>query len=262
MAKLHIGCSGFSYLHWRGNFYPEGLPSKEWFNHYGTVFSTVELNVTFYRTPKAETFRHWYDEAEPDFCFALKGSRYITHVKRLLEIETALERFFTPAMELKEKVQVILWQFPPMFKCNLQRLEYFLSLLDQYKLRSTMEFRNESWICPEAIDLCKSHNVSLCMADWPPFLDEPPITADFVYMRRHGMQGSYNGEYSTEELEKDATRIRGYLKKGLDVFIYFNNDAGGAAPKNAMELAQMLKDVLGNCSGDRRKHTKNKREVL
>jgi uncharacterized protein YecE (DUF72 family) len=240
MAKLFIGCSGFSYKHWRGNFYPEGLPQKEWFNHYRSVFSTVELNVTFYRIPTSETFRHWHDESEGDFSFAVKGSRYITHVKRLLESETALERFFAPVKELKEKLRVVLWQFAPSFQCNAPRLGEFLDRLAPYQVRSTFEFRNESWLTPEVIDLCKRKKVSICMADWPPFLDETPVTADFVYLRRHGMRGSYNGYYSAEELQKDAGRIAGYLKQGLDVFIYFNNDAGGAAPENALQLSGIL----------------------
>lgn len=243
MAELSIGCSGFSYHHWRGNFYPEGLPPKDWFSHYMKVFSTVELNVTFYRTPSPETFKHWYEESAPHFSFAVKGSRYITHVKRLLEIETPLTRFFSPAEELKEKLQVVLWQFPPQFKINLQRLENFLDQLQGYRLRHTLEFRNESWLVPEVIELCRERNISLCMADWPPFLDEPPITADFVYIRRHGMQGSYNGFYSSEALQKDAARIKRYLDDDLEVFIYFNNDAGGAAPQNAVELASIMQNV-------------------
>ena len=241
MAKLFIGCSGFSYRHWRDNFYPAGLPQKEWFTHYLSVFSTVELNVTFYRAPSAETFQHWREQSEAGFCFAVKGSRYITHVKRLLESEEPLEHFFAPARQIKEKLQVVLWQFPPQFTCDLQRLKGFLALLVRYRVRNTLEFRDESWLCPEVIEMCKAGNVSLCMADWPPFIDETPLTADFVYLRRHGRQGSYNGSYETPELEKDARRIAGYLAKGLDVFIYLNNDAGGAAPKNAQELAGMLK---------------------
>lgn len=240
MAELFIGCSGFSYRHWRGNFYPEGISQKDWFNHYGTVFSTVELNVTFYRTPSIDTFKHWYEETAPNFSFALKGSRYITHVKRLLDCEAPLDRFFAPALELKEKLQIVLWQFSPQFKCDPRRLENFLALLDDYRIRSTFEFRNESWLCPEVMSMCKARDVSICMADWPPFIDEPPLTADFVYMRRHGMQGSYNGLYSTPQLEKDAERIKRYLGKKLDVFIYFNNDAGGAAPQNAQELASIV----------------------
>lgn len=243
MATVSIGCSGFSYNHWRGNFYPEGLPQKEWFKHYRSVFSTVELNVTFYRTPNVETFTHWYEESEPGFSFAVKGSRFITHVKRLNDVETPLERFFEPAQELKEKMQVVLWQFPPQFRCNVERLEEFLTLLEKHPVRTTLEFRNDSWLTDEVVTLCKSKNVSLCMADWPRFIDEAPVTGDFVYIRRHGMQGSYNGYYSTSELEKDAQRIVKYLKRGLDVFIYFNNDAGGAAPQNAMELRSILQNI-------------------
>lgn len=243
MADVYIGCSGFSYNHWRGNFYPEGMSQKEWFKHYRSVFPTVELNVTFYRTPNAETFKHWHDESESTFTFAVKGSRYITHVKRLIDIQEPLERFFTPAQELKEKLQVVLWQFPPGFKCNLQRLEDFLSQLKKYPFRTTLEFRNDTWVTDEVVSICKGNNVSLCMADWPPFVNELPVTSDFVYIRRHGQQGSYNGYYSTEEIQKDAKRIAGYIKRGLDVFIYYNNDAGGAAPQNAVELKSILQNI-------------------
>lgn len=241
MAKLFLGCSGFSYDHWRGNFYPDGLPAKHWFEHYRSVFDTVELNVTFYRTPKAETFRHWYEESEATFSFAVKGSRYITHIKRLVDIEEAVARFFTPSEELREKLQVVLWQFPPQFRVDVPRLESFLDQVAPHHGRHTLEFRNESWLNDDVVKLCRNRNVSLCMADHPTFLDEPPVTADFVYIRRHGLQGSYNGFYSEEELRKDAARISKYLGRGLDVYIYFNNDAGGAAPQNAQNLAAMLK---------------------
>lgn len=242
MAHLFIGCSGFSYRHWRGTFYPEALAQKEWFSHYGSVFPTVELNVTFYRTPNAETFKKWYQESAPDFSFALKGSRYITHIKMLLDPEEPLDRFFGPAQLLKEKLRVVLWQFPPHFKCNLDRLDSFLALLRNYQVRSTLEFRNESWLCPEVTELCRSYEVSLCMADRPAFIDSPPLTADFVYLRRHGAEGSPLGEYTTAQLERDADRIRSYLSENRDVFIYFNNDAGGAAPRNASELAALLRE--------------------
>ncbi|QXE91828.1 DUF72 domain-containing protein [Geomonas subterranea] len=244
MADLYLGCSGFSYNHWRGNFYPAELPAKRWFEYYRSVFNTVELNVTFYRTPSAEIFKHWHDESEQDFSFAVKGSRYITHIKRLHDVETSLVRFFRPAHELQEKLQVMLWQFPPQFKVDLRRLERFLEQVAPYHGRHTLEFRNESWLTDEVVSLCKSRNVSLCMADRPTFIESLPITADFVYIRRHGMEGSYNGFYDYEQLEKDAVRIRKYLSRGLDVYIYFNNDMGGAAPRNARELAAMLKEPL------------------
>ena len=248
MAQLFIGCSGFSYRHWRGQFYPEKLPQKEWFTHYRTAFGTIELNVTFYRTPSAEAYTRWYRESGPDFSFAVKGSRYITHLKRLLDVEEPLERFFAPAQQLHEKLKVVLWQFPPDFKCAPDRLDTFLALLENYRVRCALEFRNESWLCPEVIDLCTYRNVSLCMADRPPFLDEPPITADFIYLRRHGAEGNYLGEYTKEQLEGDAKRIRSYHSQKRDVFIYFNNDAGGAAPRNALELSRMLE------GRDRAKH--------
>jgi uncharacterized protein YecE (DUF72 family) len=248
MPKLFIGCSGFSYRHWRGTFYPEDISQKEWFSHYGSVFSTVELNVTFYRTPTAETFKKWYEESAENFSFAVKGSRFITHIKMLLEPEEPLDRFFAPAQQLKEKLHVVLWQFPPHFQCNLERLDGFLALLGNYRVRNTLEFRHESWLCPEVIKLCKTRKVSICMADRPSFLDEPPLTSNFVYLRRHGAEGSPIGEYTRAQLEKDAGRIRGYLAE-RDVFIYFNNDAGGAAPKNAMELARMMEKPRRGAGG-------------
>jgi uncharacterized protein YecE (DUF72 family) len=246
MAELLIGCSGFSYRHWRGQFYPEDLPQKKWFVHYEGVFPTVELNVTFYRTPSAETFTRWYEESRPDFTFALKGSRYITHLKRLQDIEGPLDRFFAPARHLKEKLRVVLWQFPPDFKYELDRLDSFLALLGNYQVRHTLEFRNQSWLCDEVVALCKTRNISLCMADRPSFIDATPLTSDFVYLRRHGAEGNYQGEYTTEQLERDAARIRSYLAKKRDVYLYFNNDAGGAAPRNALQLAEMLRNTHHN----------------
>lgn len=240
MPHLYIGCSGYSYQHWRGVFYPDHIPQKQWFAHYRSIFSTVELNVTFYRLPKVETFQHWYADTASDFSFAVKGSRFITHRKRLAGVEEALDRFFEGAMELREKLQVVLWQLPPSFRVSLERLEPFLSLIDRYPVRHTFEFRHESWLCPEVIELCQKHKAALCMADAPAFLASPPVTSDFIYIRRHGYGGSYTGNYSNEELQRDAERIRGYLARGLDVFVYFNNDIGGYAPRNASELAGML----------------------
>jgi len=240
MAEIYIGCSGFSYRHWRGNFYPESLPTKNWYAHYRSVFSTVELNVTFYRTPPVEAFDKWYAESEPGFSFAVKGSRYITHLKRLHEVENALERFFTPALHLKEKLKMVLWQLPPDFKSDPVRLKVFLGELANYPVRNVFEFRNESWLSPEVVSLYREHRVGLCMADRPPFLDAPPVTADFIYLRRHGAEGNYIGEYAPDQVARDAERIRRYLADQLDVFVYYNNDAGGAAPRNALQLRALL----------------------
>lgn len=240
MAELKIGCSGFSYPHWRGAFYPDGMPQSRWLAHYCTAFSSVELNVTFYRIPKPETFVKWRRETLAGFTFSLKGSRFITHVKRLHDPKEPLAHFFDAALHLGEKLVAVLWQFPPSFTLSLERLGAFLGLLARYPVRNALEFRNESWLVAEVFDLCREHNVGLCMADWPEFIREPPLTADFVYIRRHGHGGDYAGCYSRDELERDDLRIRGYLGEGRDVFIYFNNDARGFAPQNARELAGML----------------------
>jgi uncharacterized protein YecE (DUF72 family) len=241
MPELRIGCSGFSYQHWRGIFYPENLAERKWLEYYSSIFSTVELNVTFYRLPRPSVFDRWYAGTPPDFGYSIKGSRFITHVKKLLSPEGPLRLFLDSALRLQEKLKVVLWQFPPTFKANRERLAAFVRLLNKFPVRNAFEFRHESWIVPDIMDLCRDHNVSLCMADWPGFIDDLPVTADFIYIRRHGKGGSYATRYSKAELRKDAARIRRYLKDRKDVFIYFNNDASGFAPLNARELAAMPK---------------------
>lgn len=241
MPKLHIGCSGFNFSDWKGVFYPPNLPQRKWLEHYCTVFDTVELNVTFYRLPLAETFVTWHNVTPSNFAFSLKGSRYITHIKRLVDVEEAVRTFFEKALILEGKILVVLWQFPPRFMADIGRLEIFLQYLAHYPVRHTLEFRNNSWINDEVVDLCKRYNASLCMADWPPLFDNLPETADFIYIRRHGEGGNYESDYPKASLRNDAMRIKQHLKDGKDVFIYFNNDARGYAPKNAKELIGMLK---------------------
>lgn len=241
MPELRIGCSGFNYSDWKEIFYPPDLPQRKWFEYYYKIFNTVELNVTFYRLPIAKTFDKWHNETPDDFVFSLKGSRFITHIKRLVEPKEPLELFFERALRLKEKLKVVLWQFSPGFKIDIERLQNFMKLLKKYPVKNTLEFRHESWITDEVVNLCKEYNVSLCMADWPEFIDDLPVTSDFVYIRRHGEGGSYATCYPKAELKKDAKRIKNYLKNEKDVFIYFNNDYHGYAPRNAKELIGMVK---------------------
>ncbi|HXX53464.1 MAG TPA: DUF72 domain-containing protein [Thermodesulfovibrionales bacterium] len=241
MPVFNIGCSGFLYDHWKGVFYPEDLPKRRWFEYYCTKFSTVELNVTFYRLPDKETFTKWYKETPPDFVFSLKGSRFITHIKKLKAAAEPLDVFFSRALALKEKLGGVLWQLPPGLKADQGRLAEFLELLTPYGVRNAFEFREGSWISKKVATLLEKMNVCLCMADWPEFLDDLPLTTGFAYVRRHGRKGSYDTCYRTEELKADATRIRGYLRQRKDVFMYFNNDALGYAPQNASELIAMLK---------------------
>ena len=225
MPRARIGCSGFTYSSWRGRFYPEGLPPRRWLEHYATVFPTVELNVTFYRLPRRQTFDNWYDRTPPDFGFAVKGSRFVTHIKKMENPEEPVALFFDGALRLREKLLAVLWQFPPGFGRNIERLRRFLELIEEYPVRQALEFRNESWITDEVASLCREHDAALCMADWPDFLDDPAATAD---------------------LRKDAARIKAWLEEGRDVFVYFNNDALGHAPANARELMGMLARPAGS----------------
>ncbi len=244
MDALKIGCSGFLYDHWRGNFYPETISKRHWLEYYSKKFLTVELNVTFYRLPDRETFLKWYSSTPEGFIFSLKGSRFITHIKKLKDCEEPLEAFFSRASLLKEKLGVILWQLPPTFAIDIERIGDFLEAMKPYSLRNTFEFRNVTWIKKKIMDLLKKEKVALCMADWPDFLDKLPLTADFVYMRRHGKGGRYASLYSIDSLKKDAKRIKAYLRQKKDVFFYFNNDAFGYATRNASELANLVRKKI------------------
>ncbi len=240
MPDLWIGCSGFSYGHWKKVFYPGEVHSKEWLQYYAKFFSTVELNVTFYRLPPPRTFDRWYEGTPPGFRFAVKGSRLVTHLKRLRDPEDALALFFERALRLKERLAVILWQFPPSFGMDIKRLTDFLEMLQRYPVRNAFEFRNASWITGEVEGALRRHGAAYCLADRPEFLDDLPRTAGFVYLRRHGAGGGHATRYTREALEKDAKRIRSFMKDDRDVFVYFNNDAFGYAPANARELAEIM----------------------
>jgi uncharacterized protein YecE (DUF72 family) len=244
MPKYRIGCSGFLYDSWRGPFYPEELPHKRWLSFYMGKFGTVELNVTFYRLLKKEAFERWYKETPPDFRFSLKGSRFITHVKKLKDVELPLSTFFNATAPLLEKLEVILWQLPPNLRLNMKNLEDFVENLKPYPVRHVFEFRHKSWLVKKVFNLMSAANIGICMADWPEFINDLPPTSDFVYIRRHGEGGSYATNYTTEQLKNDAKKIKEYMKLGKDVYYYFNNDAFAYAPKNALELISILESTI------------------
>jgi len=244
MPKYRIGCSGFLYDSWRGIFYPEDLPHKEWLTFYATKINSVELNVTFYRLLKKEAFDKWHRETPSDFSFVLKGSRFVTHIKKLKDVEMPLSTFFNITTPLSKKLEVVLWQLPPNLKVNLRSLEDFIEALRQYRVRHVFEFKNKNWLNKKVLKILSAANIGVCMSDWPDYADEVPVTADFVYLRRQGEEGKYASNYTTEQLQKDAKRIKEYMKQGKDVYIYFNNDAFGYAPKNAMELKAILEKSL------------------
>ncbi|MBL7049024.1 MAG: DUF72 domain-containing protein [Nitrospira sp.] len=255
MLKYRIGCSGFLYELWKGPFYPEDLPHKKWLTFYMQQFKSVELNVTFYRLLKKEAFERWYKETPPDFTFCVKGSRFITHVKKLKDVELPVATFFNTTAPLMEKLDVVLWQLPPNLKLNLKNLEDFVEILKPYPVRHVFEFRHKSWLVKKVYNLLESANMGVCMSDWPDFIDDLPTTSDFVYIRRHGEDGGYATNYTTDQIKKDAQRIKEYLKEGKDVYFYFNNDAFGYAPKNAEELMNAMDNIISKTLRDKLENT-------
>lgn len=239
-GKIFIGTSGYSYRHWKVIFYPKNLSSDRWLEYYVRYFKTVELNVTFYQLPQKSVFKSWYKRTPKNFLFVCKGNRFITHVKKLKGTKEAVKLFFNRVLLLKEKLGLILWQLPPGWKVNLNRLEDFLKIISKYKIRQAFEFRNETWFCDEVFKILKKYKVSLVIADSSQYPLVEKIISSFVYLRFHGGQILYGSEYSFKELKFWAKKIKQWINKGLDVFIYFNNDAQGFAVKNTKQLKKIL----------------------
>jgi uncharacterized protein YecE (DUF72 family) len=243
-ARAWIGTSGWNYPHWSGVFYPRDLKPPGWFQHYAKFFDTVEVNNTFYRLPAPAVFVRWGQGSPTGFHFALKASRFITHIKRLLEPERSAAEFLRRAAGLKRKLGPILFQMPPSGRVNLARLRLFLEYLTRQKIlpgvRVAFEVREASWLAPEALAVLEKANVALCLADWPDLPVEGPITPGFVYIRRHGAGSLYAGSYSRTALRREANWIKGWLAAGRSVYVYFNNDANAHAVANALTLKELL----------------------
>lgn len=240
-GQIHIGTSGWHYRHWIGTFYPAGIKPDEQFNFYKQSFSTVEINNSFYRLPSSEIFKRWRKESPPDFLFAVKASRYITHQKKLNEPKETTRKFFANVKFLKEKLGPILFQLPPMWNVNAGRLEDFLSVLPG-KFHYVFEFRNSTWYTDEVLDLLKKYNSAFCIYELGGHASPVNVTADFVYVRLHGPGNKYQGSYTRAQLKDWAYQCREWQRQGLHVFVYFDNDQQGYAAFNA----QTLKDMLGS----------------
>lgn len=240
--RAFIGTSGYSYPHWSGVFYPKDLREAKWLEYYTKYFDTVELNVTFYRLPKESAFLSWYKRTPKYFEIVVKGSRFVTHIKRLKDPKDSLNLFFGRTKFLKEKLGPILWQLPPKFKADPKRLASFIKALKKYKkIKNVFEFRHETWFSKEILKILKNENIALCSADWPEFAKELHYTADFIYIRRHGAGANlYGGCYTKRQLKDDAAIIKKCLKSKKDAYIYFNNDAEGYAVKNALQLKKIV----------------------
>ena len=235
-----IGTSGYVYTHWRkGIFYPRDLPARLELPYYAERFPTVELNNPFYRLPTPEMFRTWRKVTPKGFVFAVKASRYITHIKRLRDCEAPIALLLERARELKSKLGPILFQLPPTMKIDPDRLSAFLAILPR-RLRWVMEFRHPSWFAASSYALLEEHRVALCIPVGGIITADPIATAQFVYLRMHAGKGS-GGSFTPTQLRTWADHVRAFRREGRDVYVYFNNDWLGKAVKNAVQLRRLLR---------------------
>jgi uncharacterized protein YecE (DUF72 family) len=240
VKDVRIGCSGWSYDHWRGLVYPEGLAQRRWLEHYATLFDTVELNATFYRLPRRSTVAAWVERSPAGFVFAVKASRYLTHVRRLRDLGRGVERFYACIEPLlgTPKMGAVLWQLPETFHRDDERLAATLESIPRG--RHCFEFRHESWFAPEVYELLRRHGAALVIGDHPgrPF-QAHELTADWTYIRFHHGSRGRRGNYSDRELDEWAERIAGWGRR-VEVYAYFNNDWEGFAVRNGLALRDRL----------------------
>lgn len=239
MRKVWIGTSGWSYKGWRGDFYPDELAAKNWLRWYAGRFPTSEINGSFYRTPSLEAVRAWREQTPEDFVFAWKASKFITHWKRLTDkCRNSLELMETRLKVLGPKAGPVLFQLPPQFKVDRERLAAFLKLLSK-KRRYAFEFRDPSWYEPAVLDLLRDHDIALCLSDHQDAPAPWETTARHVYVRGHGPTGQYRDRYPKKTLDRWAEAIAKWRRHRMTVYCYFDNDQKTAAPKDAQQLIEL-----------------------
>ena len=237
--QIRVGTSGWTYPHWRNIFYPLACQKSRWLEYYSEHFDTVELNATFYRLPKAKTVEGWKRRTPDFFLWAVKANKYITHTKRLRESKEPLERFYSVASALEEKLGPILFQLPPSLPFDEERFRGFCRCLNGSH-RHALEVRHPSWMSDRVFAILEEHNIAFCISDTAgryPFHEA--VTADFMYVRLHGSKKLYASDYSEGELQAWAQRIKQW---GKDTYLYFDNDFEGYAVGNA----KRLKEILGS----------------
>jgi len=256
-----IGTSGYVYPHWVGVLYPEGLPSRRWLAHYAQHFNAVELNVTFYRLPDPKIFQEWREQVPGGFRFILKGSRFITHVRRLRDVDEAVVNFFLRAEPIRERLGGVLWQLPPRFRADPARLAAFCRTLPP-SVRHAFEFRDASWFTDAVFAHLQALDAAVVAADWPyqvllPDMEPEeiprpvvrvPHTARWAYVRRHGPGAVYGSRYPDAMIRRDAAWVRAQLRAGREVYVFYNNDVAGHAVRDALALRRL---VAGEDDGKR-----------
>lgn len=238
-AGVHLGTSGWHYQHWKGNFYPADLPASKMLGYYVQRFDSVEINNSFYRLPAPGVFAGWREATPAGFLFAVKASRFLTHNKKLKDPESALDKFLPRAAELGGKLGPILFQLPPRWRCNAQRLEAMLSILPR-ELQYVFEFREPTWLCEEVFRILRRYNAAFCIFELAGYHTPFQLTADWTYVRLHGPGGKYQGSYSEEKLGEWAQRVAEWSRTLHQVFVYFDNDQAGYAAQNALTLKRLL----------------------
>jgi len=234
-----VGTSGWDYPHWSSVFYPEDLEEADYLEYAAQALPSLEVNNSFYSLPEADTLERWRETTPDGFVFSLKASRYITHMKKLKTADDALGKLIDRSQVLREKLGPLLFQLPPHWNADRERLDRFLDRLPD-DLRCTFEFRDPSWFCDEVYDALERHGAALCFYDLDGRQSPTERTADFVYIRLHGPDGPYKGRYTRSELSGWAGAIHSWLRTGSDVYCYFDNDERGYAALNALELHEMV----------------------
>ena len=243
MTHYYIGTSGWHYDDWRGRFYPEKLPKAKWLEFYAQHFNTLELNNTFYHLPSENALKNWYESTPQGFVFAVKISRFITHIKRLKDCSEEVARFMSRATILKEKLGPLLYQLPPGLHRDDNKLTDFLKILPP-GLKHAIEFRHESWFTEDIYEILRQHKVGFCVFDMPKLASPITVTTDFAYVRFHGGESLYSSCYSDKEMAGWAKKIAKLAKNLEAVYIYFNNDIAGYALDNAGTIRKYLGNKL------------------
>ncbi len=236
--KLKTGTSGWHYSHWKGAFYPEDIKNRDMLEYYADNFGTAEINNSFYRLPDIKTMKNWASRVPKGFLFAMKASRYITHMKKLRPDKNSIKKLMRRHDALGSKKGPILFQMPGKFGFNGERLETFLKALPKGK-QYAFEFRDKGWFRQETYEILSKAKAALCIYHFKGYESRMQTTADYVYVRLHGPAGAYEGEYGKKGLKKWAKAVSEWLRQGKKVYFYFDNDQNGYAPKDAMRLLEM-----------------------
>ncbi len=241
-ASVRIGTSGWTYPHWKEAFFPADLPAEDRLRYYARKFSTVEINTTFYGTPDRATVRNWREAVPASFRFAIKGSRFTTHNKKLLDPRKSTRKTFHALEPIADRICAILFQLPPHWRYDGERLAAFLKAMPR-DFHYAFEFREPSWLCDEAYAILRDHNAALCLYDLKGFRAPEVTTADFVYVRLHGpTTAAYRGSYSLPALRRWARLMAGWRTQRKDVLVYFDNDEKGYAPADALRLHKLVEN--------------------